>query len=420
VTETGDTSLWDEVHAWLDAHWDPELSVDEWWRVVAAAGWTAPHFEVEQGGRGLPRRSSAVVRAAFADHGALRPPGGLGLLMAAPTILTHGAPEQIARLVPPIVEGQVAWCQLFSEPGAGSDLAGLTTRAERDGDRWVISGQKVWSSQAREADYGMLLARTDLDVPKHAGISWFAFPLDQPGVDIRPLREMTGEAVFNEVFLDEAVCDAADLIGGEGKGWTVTQTTLWFERTGIGAGGAHAGFPDPGPKGGMLGRRAGDAAHEVPTEATKVIGYPEVADLARKHDRGDDPAVRQKLARLYAYTETGRWNALRAKAEAARGDGGGGGQGLANIGKISQTRIVKLAAEVGKDILGAGGMLGGGEDTDEGRFANAFVFAPASSIYGGTDEIQRNIIAERALGLPRDPRPDKGIPFRDVLRGSAS
>jgi alkylation response protein AidB-like acyl-CoA dehydrogenase len=417
VTETRDTSLWDEVHAWLDAHWDPELSVDEWWRVVAAAGWTAPHFEVEQGGRGLPRRSSAVVRAAFADHGALRPPGGLGLLMAAPTILTHGTPEQVARLVPPIVEGQVAWCQLFSEPGAGSDLAGLTTRAERDGDRWVISGQKVWSSQAREADYGMLLARTDLDVPKHAGISWFAFPLDQPGVEIRPLREMTGEAVFNEVFLDEAVCDAADLIGGEGKGWTVTQTTLWFERTGIGAGGAHAGFPDPGPKGGMLGRRAGDAAHEVPTEATKVIGYPEVADLARKLDRGDDPAVRQKLARLYTYTETGRWNALRAKAEAARG---GGGQGLANIGKISQTRIVKLAAEVGLDILGTAGLLGGGPDTDEGRFANAFVFAPASSIYGGTDEIQRNIIAERALGLPRDPRPDKGVSFRDVLRGSAS
>ena len=417
--DTRDTALWDEVHAWLAAQWDPELPVDEWWRIVAAAGWTAPHFEVDQGGRGLPRRSSTLVRAAFADHGALRPPGGLGLLMAAPTILTHGTPEQVARLVPPIVEGQVAWCQLFSEPGAGSDLAGLTTRAERDGDRWIISGQKVWSSQAREADYGMLLARTDLDVPKHAGISWFAFPLDQPGVTIRPLREMTGEAVFNEVFLDEAVCDAADLIGGEGNGWAVTQTTLYFERTGIGAGGAHAGFPDPGPKGGMLGRRAGDAALDVPTEGTKVTSFPEVVDLARKLDRGGDPEVRQKLARLYAYTETGRWNALRAKAEAARGGGSDGGQGLANIGKVSQTRILKLAAEIGIDILGAAGMLDGGPDTDEGRFANAFVFAPASSIYGGTDEIQRNIIAERALGLPRESRPDKGVPFREVLRGPA-
>jgi len=314
----------------------------------------------------------------------------------------------------------VAWCQLFSEPGAGSDLAGLTTRAERDGDRWIISGQKVWSSQAREADYGMLLARTSLDVPKHAGISWFAFPLDQPGVEIRPLREMTGEAVFNEVFLDEAVCDAANLIGGEGNGWAVTQTTLWFERTGIGAGGAHAGFPDPGPKGGMLGRRAGDAAHDVPTEATRVVGYPEVVELARKLGRSDDPGVRQKLARLFTYAEIGRWNALRAKAEAVRGQSG---QGLANIGKVSQTRILKLAAEVGIDILGAGGMLhggmfGGGPATDEGRYAHAFVFAPASSIYGGTDEIQRNIIAERALGLPRDARPDKGVPFREVLRGT--
>ena len=157
------------------------------------------------------------MRSAFAAFGALRPPGGLGLLMAAPTILAHGTPEQVDRLVPPILEGQVAWCQLFSEPGAGSDLAGLTTRARRDGDRWVITGQKVWSSQARGADYGMLLARTDFDVPKHKGISWFAFRLDQPGVTIRPLREMTGDAVFNEVFLDEAVCDDADLDRGRGQ-----------------------------------------------------------------------------------------------------------------------------------------------------------------------------------------------------------
>jgi alkylation response protein AidB-like acyl-CoA dehydrogenase len=387
-----DEQLWGEVRGWLERHWDPELSVDEWWRIVAGAGWTAPHFSVEQGGRGLPRRASTVVRAAFADFGALRPPGGLGLLMAAPTILTQGTPEQIARLVPPILEGQVAWCQLFSEPGAGSDLAGLTTRARRDGDHWIITGQKVWSSQARQSDYGMLLARTDPDVPKHAGISWFAFPLDQPGVEIRPLREMTGQAVFNEVFLDEAVCDIADLIGGDGNGWTVTQTTLHFERTGIGAGGAHAGFPEPGPKGGMLGRRAGDAALDVPpASGTQVVGFPDVVELARRLGRTGDLAVRQKLARLFTYTETGRWNALRARA------GGGGSEALANIGKISQTRIMKLAAELGLDIVGPAGML-------DGRFTDAFVFAPASSIYGGTDEIQRNLIAKRALGLPSEPR----------------
>jgi alkylation response protein AidB-like acyl-CoA dehydrogenase len=400
-------ALWDEVHAWLDKHWDPDLPVEEWWRVVAGAGWTVPHFSVEHGGRGLPRRAEATVRAAFASYGALRPPGGLGLLMAAPTILAHGTPEQVARLVPPIVEGRVGWCQLFSEPGAGSDLAGLTTRATRDGDRWVITGQKVWSSMARAADYGMLLARTDVDVPKHAGISWFAFPLDQPGVTIRPLREMTGHAVFNEVFLDDAVCDAADVIGGEGNGWTVTQTTLHFERTGIGAGGGSSVFPSPGPKGGMLGRRAGDAARDVPPETGQVVlSLPEVVELARRTGRDQDPHVRQKLARLVTYTRTGQWNAQRAKA--------GASQGVTNIGKLVQTRIGKLAAELGLDILGAEGMV---SEPEHRRFAEAFVFAPASSIYGGTDEIQRNIVAERALGLPREPRPDKGVPFREILRG---
>jgi len=407
--------LWDEVHAWLELHWDPDLSVDEWWRLVAAARWTAPHFSIEHGGRGLPRRAPAVVRAAFASFGALRPPGGLGLLMAAPTILTCGTPEQVARLVRPILEGQVGWCQLFSEPGAGSDLAGLATRARRDGDRWIITGQKVWSSQAREADYGMLLARTDVDVAKHAGISWFAFPLDQPGVTIRPLREMTGQAVFNEVFLDEAVCDATDLIGGEGNGWRVTQTTLHFERTGIGAGGAHAGFPEPGPKGGMLGRRAGDAARDTPPGASLVVSLPEVVEIAQRLGRGRDPFLRQKLARLHTYTETGRWNALRGKAEAARG----GGQAVASIGKLTQTRIVKLAAEIGLDVLGPDGMLGP-DGTDGGRFAEAFVFSPASSIYGGTDEIQRNIVAERALGLPREHRPDKDVPFAQLPRPERS
>src|SRR5699024_10125323 len=152
-----------------------------------------------------------------ADYGALRPPGGLGLLMAAPTILTQGNPDQIARHVPPILDGRRGWCQLFSEPGAGPDLAGLTTRAERDGARWIITGPKVWASAAQVSDYGMLRARTNFDVPKHKGISWFAFELDQPGVTIRPLREMTGHAVFNEVFIDEAVCADADLVGGEGN-----------------------------------------------------------------------------------------------------------------------------------------------------------------------------------------------------------
>jgi alkylation response protein AidB-like acyl-CoA dehydrogenase len=395
-----DAELAREVGAWLKEHWDPALSVEEWWRLVGRAGWTAPHLAVGEGGRALSRSADRKVRAIFEAHGALRPPGGLGLLMAAPTILRHGTPDQIARHVPPILEGRVAWCQLFSEPGAGSDLAGLGTRAVRDGDRWVITGQKVWSSMAQQSDFGMLLARTDPDAPKHAGISWFAFPLDQPGVTIRPLREMTGEALFNEVFLDGARCANADLIGGENQGWAVTQSTLYFERTGIGAGGSHAHFPPPGPKGGVLGRLAGDAAKDVPPVNNKVIAFGELVKLARRMGRQDDPQIRQKLARLWSYQQIGGWNALRARAQAKSG----AGASVASIGKLAQTRIMKLSAEVALDILGPAGMLGGESGVDGGRFVDAFVFAPASSIYGGTDEIQRNIAAERTLGLPKEPR----------------
>jgi alkylation response protein AidB-like acyl-CoA dehydrogenase len=404
--------LYAEVEEWLERHWDPGRSVDEWWQIVADAGWTAPQFAPDQGGRGLDRRAPAVVRSAFKSFGALRPPGGLGLLMAAPTILTHGTPEQVDRLVPRILNGQAAWCQLFSEPGAGSDLAGLTTRAVRDGNKWVIRGQKVWSSQARGADYGMLLARTNLDVPKHKGISWFAFPLDQPGVDIRPLREMTGDAVFNEIFIDDAVCELDDLIGGEGNGWAVTQTTLFYERTGIGAGGGHAGFPEPGRRGGMLGCSAGTAALEEPPDEKLVLQYPDVASLALKFGRNGDPLVRQQLAVLYALTQTGVWNAQRGKAEARRG----GGQAVSSIGKLTQTRIVKLAAGLATEITGPHGLLWGECAVESGMVSKAMAFSAASSIYGGTDEIQHNIIAERTLGLPREPARDKDRAFGEVLR----
>ena len=404
------TELWDEVTDWLEANWDPDLSVEAWWKTVAAAGWTAPHFTPEQGGRGISPRAQRTVRAAFAQFGALRPPGGLGLLMAAPTILAQGDPDQIERFVPPMLDGSVAWCQLFSEPGAGSDLAGLTTRATRDGDRWIINGQKVWSSQARQSDYGMLLARTDFDVPKHKGISWFAFRLDQPGVTIRPLREMTGDDIFNEIFLDDAVVDDADLIGGEGNGWAVTQTTLHFERTGIGAAGSHAGFPEPGPKGGILGLRAGDAAQLQAPNDKLTVGFDDVVGLSTA-----DPIRRQDLARLYTYTRLGLWNAQRGKAEAKRG----GGQAVASIGKLVQTRIVKLAASLGVSALGPQGLLTGDDGVDGGVYAKALTFSPASSIYGGSDEIQRNIVAERSLGLPREPAPDRDRPFGEVLRDRA-
>ena len=403
------------VTTWLEENWDPDLTVEAWWERVADAGWTAPHFTPEQGGRGMPRRAEATVRATFASFGALRPPGGLGLLMAAPTILTHGTPDQIQRHVRPILTGRSAWCQLFSEPGAGSDLAGLTTRATRDGDRWIVNGQKVWSSMARDANMGMLVARTDFDVPKHQGLSWFAFDLDQPGVTIRPLKEMTGQSVFNEIFLDDAVVADADRIGDEGAGWLLTQTTLHFERTGIGAGGAHSAFPTPGPKAGLLGMRAGDAAAIEPPTPKLTLRYDDVADLARATGRSTDPLVRQDLARLYAFTQIGVWNGQRGKAEAEHG----AVPKVVNVGKISQTRIVKSAATLAGRVLGPDATLAADDARDGGVYSEAIVFSPACSIYGGTDEIQRNILAERVLGLPREANPDKGRPYGEVLRARA-
>jgi alkylation response protein AidB-like acyl-CoA dehydrogenase len=406
-----DADLLAEVSAWLDEHWDPDLTVAQWWDLVGRAGWAAPHFPREWGGLGYSRRSVIAVRAAFQRHGAVLPPSGMGMLMAAPTILSHGTPEQIDRLVTPIYDGSVSWCQLFSEPGSGSDLAGLSTRATRDGDHWVISGQKVWSSGAMEADYGMLLARTDVDVPKHAGISWFAFSLDQPGVTIRPLVEITGHALFNEVFFDDAVVPDADLIGGLNNGWAVAQTTLTFERSGIGAGGIMSGYPPSGPKGGFLELRAGDAAAlRAPPSAGKVLTVEELFELARTYGRAEDPVIRQKLARLVEYSRTGEWTAKRAVSETARSRGAG----LANIGKLAQTRIAKLSGEIACEIIGPEATLWDPDGPRAGRYAEALVFAAASSIYGGTDQIQRNVIGERALGLPKEPDPNKGLSFREV------
>ena len=406
-----DAGLLDEVSAWLDEHWDPDLTVAEWWKLVGASGWTAPHFPREWGGLGYSRRSVIAVRGAFQRHGAVLPPSGMGMLMAAPTILTHGTEEQIERFVTTIYNGSESWCQLFSEPGAGSDLAGLSTRATRDGDHWVVSGQKVWSSGATDADYGMLLARTDVDVPKHAGISWFAFPLDQPGVTIRPLVEITGHALFNEVFFDDAVVADASLVGGLNNGWAVAQTTLMFERAGIGAGGIMSGFPPAGPKGGFLDLRAGDAAPIAPPAAqSKVLSVDELFELARSYGRADDPVTRQKLARLVEYARTGEWTAKRSVSETARGRGAG----MANIGKLAQTRIAKLATEIACDIVGPEATLWSPDGPRAGRYAEALVFATASSIYGGADQIQRNVIGERALGLPKEPDPNKGRSFREV------
>jgi alkylation response protein AidB-like acyl-CoA dehydrogenase len=236
-----------EVTSWLEDNWDPDLTVGEWWDRLGTSGWAAPTWPVEWFGKGLSREEAVRVQRAIADFGALGAPGGIALLLAGPTIVTHGSDEQKDRYLRDIVTGRKAWCQLFSEPGAGSDLAGLQTRAVKDGDEWIVNGQKVWTSGGQVADLGILVARTDPDSPKHQGITYFAFEMRQPGVEVRPLREITGRSMFNEVFLTDArVADAA-VLGGLNNGWAVANTTLAYERAGLGAGGARPGHQPPCP-----------------------------------------------------------------------------------------------------------------------------------------------------------------------------
>ncbi|HEV2310671.1 MAG TPA: acyl-CoA dehydrogenase family protein [Acidimicrobiia bacterium] len=409
-----------EVRAFVADAWDPDLTVGEWWTLLADSGWAVPTWPTEWLGRDLPRELAPLVTSELRAGGAIGPPAGLGMLLAGPTILAHGTDEQRARYLRPIVTGAEGWCQLFSEPGAGSDLASLQTRAERDGDEWVVNGQKVWTSGAQVADLGMLLARTNPDAPKHQGISYFAFPMDQPGVEVRPLREMTGRSLFSEVFFDDARVSADAVIGGVDQGWIVANTTLANERAGLGSGGGGAGGSAfPGRKGGMLGERVGDLAERTARAGVQPAAfgraYELLSGLADKLGRVDDPVVRQRLAQLYTLNEVGRMTALRVKA--ARSTGRGPGP-EANTAKLLMSRVIRLARDLGPEILGPEALLVGPDTTGGGVIQELTLFAPGPSIYGGTDEIQKNIIGERVLGLPKEPGPDKSTPFRDLKVGT--
>ncbi len=402
-----------EVEAFLDENWDPSLTVREWWARLAPSGLAHPMLPPHAGGRGWGRDLAAVVNTVMAERNVLGPPAGLGRMLAAPTIAAHGTQEQIDEFVPPILDGSVGWCQLFSEPNAGSDLASLQCKAERDGDEWVITGQKVWTSGGHVADWGMLLARTDPDAPKHKGISWFAFPMDQPGVTVRPLREMTGRALFNEVFIDEARASDAHIIGGLNKGWAVANTTLMVERASLGHAGRTPPSAMPGPKGKALDRPVTDFL----TRTTEEGGVPSLGpdlwwryvEWARENGRIDDPVLRDELVRLWSLIEINRLSVARAKA---------GGQRTGaepNIGKLIMSELFRQFRDVGNRVIGADGMLWGADEAQSGGIVPEITcFSPAPAIYGGTDQIQRNIIGERVLGLPREPGPSKDTPFKDL------
>jgi alkylation response protein AidB-like acyl-CoA dehydrogenase len=424
-----------ELNDWLQVSWDPDLTVGEWWERLGTAGWAAPTWPVESYGRGLSRADAVKVGQAIAAFGALGPPGGLGLLLAGPTIVTHGSDEQRDRYLRHIVTGQTGWCQLFSEPGAGSDLAGLQTRAVRDGDEWVVEGQKVWTSGGHVADLGMLIARTDPDVPKHQGITYFAIDMHQPGVEVRPLRELTGRALFNEVFLSNARVPHDAVIGGLHNGWAVANTTLMHERTGLGAGGGSAAtsLATPGTVVGDLSRRAGDFVPKPNAAGTQrsravsgMFGGSSrlLIELAKANGTIADASVRQDLMRLHTLGEVGRFNQLRAKA--AREAGRGEIAGLANMSKLAMSELVRQTRDLGLRIVGPYGTLHAYDQADRrvlddatgnpflGAVTELALFAQAPPIYGGTDQIQRNILGERVLGLPKEPSDDRTVAFRDL------
>ena len=400
-----------EIRAWLAEAWDPDLTLAEWRSRLVESGWGCPTWPREWYGRGLPADLARVATEELRAAGAVGPAIGVGMSLAAPTLLAHASDELKRRLLRRIVTGEDTWCQLFSEPGNGSDLAGLTTHARRDGDEFVVNGQKVWTTGAHHAAYGMLLARTDWDVPKHKGITFFAFPMRQNGVEVRRLRQMNGRTSFNEVFISDARVPADHVVGELHNGWAVAMTTLAHER-GLGTG-LFGSLPSDGS-----GRVRAEAIAEATAYLKTYEWYPQRAgraDLvpvrAAAHGLTGDPLVRQVVAHLAATERTARWTADRAAA-ARRAGRPPGPEG--SLGKLAGSRIAREAAAAHTAIAGAHGMLTGPDSPENGIVAEVLLSVPGASIAGGTDEVQHNIIGERVLGLPKEPSVDADIPFRDV------
>lgn len=378
-----------EVRQWLADHWQPDHDRGQWSHLVFDAGWAVPSWEPEWWGRGLTDSQSRIVAAEFAAAGAPGTGHDRANLFAC-TLHDLGTDEQKQRLIPPSIRGETKWCLLYSEPGAGSDLAGLRTRADRDGSGdgdWIVNGQKVWTSFAKTADFGLLVARTDWDVPKHKGISFFMFPMRQPGVEIRPIHQITGESEFNEVFISNARVPDANLVGQPGDGWSVLQLALAYERR-------------------LMGdlARTSKSARKPQADSDSLIG------MARQAGTLGDGHIRQEIARVEGYAAVNRWNTQRAKATRDRAEAAT----LLALGKIAMSRILHETARVQTEIVGPESMLTGSDnpvgDAVTFRTLNAYF----TSIGGGTDQIQRNIVGERVLGLPKEPEPYRNTPFREL------
>ncbi|MBB4133836.1 acyl-CoA dehydrogenase family protein [Gordonia humi] len=390
-------SVADDVRTWLAENF-AGVNDREWREHVIAAGWAAPTWPADAFGRNLSSADATIVREEFRAAGAK----GANIerrgfpALAGNTIVEFGSPAMKNDVLPKLLSGE--WgigCLLYSEPSNGSDLAGLQTRAVRDGDDFIVNGQKIWTTSGHEADCALLLARTDWDQPKHAGISFFIIPMDLPGIEVRPIKQMTGESDFNEVFLDNVRVPASALIGELNDGWRVLQTALKEERRTMGfVLGAKERRPEDRPA--------------IFTDADDLIA------AAREAGRLDDEAVRQEIMRIHTWRLVNDWNSVRAKKEIAAG----GGSSLASLGKLAKSRILHSSWALRFRLLGARGLMYD-EAADKAAYEvdHELMWSFINSIGGGTDQIQRNIIGERILGLPKGHEPDRGVPFRDIRKG---
>jgi alkylation response protein AidB-like acyl-CoA dehydrogenase len=410
-----DTSVRGEVRAWLEANWRPERARREWLAMVVDAGYAVPTWPKEWYGRESSADDAIVIAEEFRRVGA---PGARQDLhnLWANTVLAFGSDSLKQHMIRPLLLDEINMCLLYSEPGAGSDLAGLQTTAERDGDEWVVSGQKVWTSGAKRADYGMLVARTDWDQPKHRGITFFWFPMKQAGVEVRPIKQITGEAHFNEVFIDHARVPAENMVGPLNGGWRVLQTALAYERSVMGD-----MARGPGPlRSDLEDQAAGDRPAGAEAEAVEAGdgrgAEIDLGALAKAAGRANDPIIRQAIARVYTLRAVNRWNGLRAKASLEQGSS----SPILSLGKLAMSGILHQGAAVQGDILGTEAMLDGPDNPDAAAANFMALNAYFTSIGGGTDQIQRNIIGERVLGLPREPEVDRDIPFRLASKATVS
>ena len=396
---------------WFHGAWDPNLSLLEWRDVLVDSRWAVPSWSSDWFGRDLPAWADRVAHATIRQAGGVAVPLGAGFGLAAPTMYDHGSDALKHKYLRRTLTGELAWCQLFSEPGAGSDLAGLKATAVRDGDEWIVNGQKVWNTSADHADMGILVVRTNWDEVKHAGLSYFVIDMHQDGVEVRPIEQMNYYNSFNEVFLSDARVPHENMVGSEGDGWKVARGTLAHERSFSTQRNAFVGSESKG--------RVVDEATDEATEYLKTYEwYPQrmgrvdlVIERAQAMGRVDDPIVRQELMKLISFQRASEWTAGRAKAgrELGRPPGSEG-----SIGKLALSEVARRCNQVHTMIAGPRGLLREGDDPMDTVIAEVLVSTPAQSIAGGTDEIQRNILGEGILGLPKEPATDRGMPFRTV------